>query len=491
MPNEPSDGRLAGWKEIAAYFGRDDRTVMRWEKDRGLPVRRVPGSGKASVYAYKEDLKRWLDTTDQLDDAPVLAAAGAVAERPREGLRERTLAGTREERREAAGEDCRDKGRQRGGVGGGGRGWSFPRGRWVAIAAAIVVAVAVGSVVYGRHTVAGPAAFRVHSKAANPVAEELYLRGLYYWNKRTPDDLQRAADLFVQAIVVDPKFAPAYAGLADSYNLLREFSAMPSESAYPRAKIAAERAIALDDQLAPAHRSLAYVDFYWSWDIAGAQHECERALALDPLSATTHHWYANSLMQLGRFAEARAQIDRAQELEPTSKAILSDKGLLLWIMGQPDEGVKLLKEIETSDPDFLSPHSYLWHYYLARGDDRNAIAEMRQTAAIAHNTEMSDLAAEAERGFQRGGHTGALQAMLALQRRRLARGEQSAYRVAETEAQLGEDSSAIAHLQQAYASHDNEMTSLRSDVLLRPLHRDTAFRHIVARVGLPPLADSE
>jgi tetratricopeptide (TPR) repeat protein len=487
MANEPSDERLAGWKEIAAYFGRDDRTVMRWEKDRGLPVHRVPGSGKASVYAYTEELKRWLATTDHLDDPPVVAAASAVAERTREG--------TRDERWGAGREGVRDNGGQIGTVAGGAAGTgkraSFPRGRWIAIAVVVVVAVAVGSVFYGRQTAARPTAFRVHSKAANPAAEQLYLRGLYYWNKRTPDDLQRAADLFVQAIVVDPKFAPAYSGLADSYNLLREFSAMPSESAYPRAKIAAERAIALDDQLAPAHRSLAYVDFYWSWDLAGAQHEFDRALALDPLSATTHHWYANCLMQLGRFTEARAQIDRAQELEPDSKAILSDKGLLLWIMGQPDEGVKLLKEIEASDPDFLSPHSYLWHYYLVQGDDRNAITELRTTATLAHNAGMSDLADEAERGFQRGGHTGTLQAMVTLQRRRLARGEQSAFGVAETEAQLGEDSNAIAHLQQAYASHDNEMTSLRSNVLLRPLHRDTAFRRILARVGLPPLGDAE
>jgi tetratricopeptide (TPR) repeat protein len=490
MANEPSDGRLAGWKEIAAYFGRDDRTVMRWEKDRGLPVRRVPGSGKASVYAYKEELKRWLATTDQLDDPPVMAAAGAVADRPQDMSREGRVAA----------EGIRDGGGEGRGLAGGGpaaesasggRRSPISRGRWIALAAVIVVAVAVGSVVYGRMTAAPLTALRVHSRAANPVAEELYLRGLYYWNKRTPDDLQRAADLFVQAIVVDPKFAPAYSGLADSYNLLREYSAMPSESAYPRAKIAAERAIALDDQLAPAHRSLAYVDFYWTWDLEGAQHEFERALALDPLSATTHHWYANCLMQLGRFADARAQIDRAQELEPTSKAILSDKGLLLWLSGQPEEGVKLLKEIETSDPDFLSPHSYLWHYYLSTGDDRDALAEMHQTATLGHNAQLGELAVEAERGFQRGGHTGALQAMVALQRQRLARGEQSAFRVAETEAQLGEDSSAMVHLQEAYDSHDNEMTSLRSDVLLRPLHRDTAFRRILVRVGLPPLADGQ
>jgi tetratricopeptide (TPR) repeat protein len=489
MANEPSDGRLAGWKEIAAYFGRDDRTVMRWEKDRGLPVHRVPGSGKSSVYAYTEELKRWLATTDQdLDDPPVVAA-GAVAERPADRIGDRSGEALRESPRENG----------RGGVppaGGAGakaegRRAAFRRGRWIVAALAVVVVVSLGSVLYGRQTAGRPTALRVHARAANPAAEELYLRGLYYWNKRTPDDLQRAADLFVQAIVQDPKFAPAYAGLADSYNLLREYAAMPEESAYPRAKIAAERAIALDDQLAPAHRSLGFVDFYWTWDLAGAQREFERALALDPLDATTNHWYANVLMQLGRFPDARAHIDKAQQLEPTSKAILADKALLIWIAGNPDEGVRLLKELETSDPEFLSPHAYLWRYYVMQGDDRDAIAEMRQTATIAHNAAMGDLATEAERGFERGGHTGLLQAMHALQQQRVANGTESPYDLAETEAQLGDDPSAIAHLHQAYDMHDPQMTSIRSNVLLQPLHRDTAFRAIIAKIGLPPLADGQ
>jgi tetratricopeptide (TPR) repeat protein len=487
MANEPSDGRLAGWKEIAAYFGRDDRTVMRWEKDRGLPVHRVPGSGKSSVYAYTEELKRWLATTDQdLDELPVVAA-GAVAERSPERFAERSI----EMPRESPGANGRSGIPPEGGAKAGGERAALRRWRWIVAAAVVVVVVAVGSVVYGRQTAGRPTAFRVHARAANPAAEELYLRGLYFWNKRTPDDLQRAADLFVQAIVQDPKFAPAYAGLADSYNLLREYAAMPEESAYPRAKVAAERAIALDDQLAPAHRSLGFVDFYWTWDLAGAQREFDRALALDPLDATTHHWYANVLMQLGRFPEARANIDKAQQLEPTSKAILADKGLLIWIAGNPDEGVRLLKELETSDPEFLSPHSYLWRYYVIQGDDRDAIAEMRQTATIGHNSAMGDLAAEAERGFERGGHTGLLQAMHVLQLQRVANGTESPFDLAETEAQLGEDSSAIAHLQQAYDSHDPGMTSIRSNVLLQPLHHDTAFRVIVAKIGLPPITDNK
>jgi hypothetical protein len=113
---------------------------------------------------------------------------------------------------------------------------------------------------------------------------------------------------------------------------------------------------------------------------------------------------------------------------------------------------------------------------------------MRQTATIAHNTALADLAAEAQHGFDRGGHMGSLQAMRALQLQRLANGTQSAFDVAGTEAQMGQDSSAIAHLQQAYDTHDPEMTSIRSSMMLRPLHRDSAFRAMVSKIGLPPLA---
>jgi len=478
MGHTPNTGRLAGWKEIAAYFSRDDRTVMRWEKDRGLPVHRVPGSGKASVYAYPEELERWLATAGRDVDGPGSDAASPAGARidaasvaPGGGHRAHQA-------RDAASAPATPPGH---GV--------APARRVVPVAvvlAAIIVVIA-GSILYGRQSVAAPTALRVHAHAASPEAEELYLKGLYYWNKRTPDDLQRAADLFVQSIVRDPKFAPAYAGLADSYNLLREFTVMPPESAYPRAKVAAERAIALDDQLAPAHRSLAFVDFYWSWDVPAAQHEFDRALALDPLSATTHHWYANYLMQLGRLPEALAQINKAQELEPTSKSILADKGLILCVSGAESDGVKLLKEIELSDPDFLSPHSYLGYYYIWHGDLANAIVEMRQSAALTHNAALRDLADAGDTGFRSGGNTGALQAMLALQRHRFVAGSgQSAFELAETEALVGQDSTALAHLQLAYESHDPMMVSLRSNEQLRSLRRTPQFRQLLANMGLPP-----
>ena len=115
----------------------------------------------------------------------------------------------------------------------------------------------------------------------SPEAEELYLKGRYFWNKRTPEDLNKALDLFTQAIVRDPGYAQAYVGLADCYNLLREYSVMPPNEAYPRALAAAKKAVELDDNSAEAHNSLAFATFYWTWDAATAEREFKRAIAVE------------------------------------------------------------------------------------------------------------------------------------------------------------------------------------------------------------------
>ena len=146
-----------------------------------------------------------------------------------------------------------------------------------------------------------------------------------------------------------------------------QYTKMPPEEAYPRAKAAAERAIALDDSLSGAHSSLAFVDFYWSWDSASAEKEFKRAIELDPNSVVAHHWYATFLLHMGRTDEALTQIEMAQKLDPSSISALADKAAVLKYNGRRDEAVKLLKELETSDPNFLSPHAYLGGVYFAGG----------------------------------------------------------------------------------------------------------------------------
>jgi DNA-binding winged helix-turn-helix (wHTH) protein/tetratricopeptide (TPR) repeat protein len=203
--------------------------------------------------------------------------------------------------------------------------------------------------------------------AANREAEEFYLKGRYYWEKRTPESLTKAVDSFTQAIVHDPNFAQAYVGLADCYNLLREYTVMPSSEAYPRAQAAAKKAVELDPQSSEAHASLAFVSFFGMWDVATADREFRRAIELDPNNAAAHHWYATYLMCLRRHSESLAEIERARSLDPASKSVLADKGMLLFDAGQQQEGIALLKQMEESEPDFISPHRFLGVIYLLPG----------------------------------------------------------------------------------------------------------------------------
>jgi Tfp pilus assembly protein PilF len=159
----------------------------------------------------------------------------------------------------------------------------------------------------------GPAAWTggLHH-AANREAEDYYLQGRFYWNKRTPESLGQAVDSFTQAIVHDPTYSDAYVGLADCYNLLREYTMMPANEAYPRALAAAKKAVELNDRSSQAHASLAFVSFNGMWDSGMADEEFRRAIDLDPNNSNAHHWYATFLLSVRRLDESLNEIDRAQ-----------------------------------------------------------------------------------------------------------------------------------------------------------------------------------
>jgi len=182
-----------------------------------------------------------------------------------------------------------------------------------------------------------------------------------------PESLRAAVDYFAQAIVRDPNYAPAYGGLANCYNLLREFSAMPANDAYPKALEAARKAVQPDDSSAEAHNSLAFVSFYWNWDATLAERGFQRAIQLDPNYVLAHHWRAPFLMAMRRLPEALNEIEIARKLDPASNAILADKGLLLARMHRFDEAMALLKQIEALEPKFSSAHSYLAEIHLDTG----------------------------------------------------------------------------------------------------------------------------
>lgn len=318
----------------------------------------------------------------------------------------------------------------------------------------------------------------------NAQAEELYLKGRYYWSKRTPGDLNRAVDYFTQAIVKDPGDAQAYAGLADTYNLLSEYTVMPYEEAFQRARAAAETAIRLDGSVAEAHNSLAFASFYGAWDPVTAEREFKRALELDPKYVMAHHWYATFLMSVGRKGEALAEIGRAQALDPSSKSILADKGLILMIAGQLSASQALLEEVRASDPQFLSPHRYLASVYLVEKRYADYLSELKSAALLLNDPGALALAEAGQRGLAAGGARGMLEQMLSAQETSSAAEDVRYYRVAQISALLGERTKAIHYLQLALERRDTNLLAMTVDPCFTPMHADAAFQAIVKRVGV-------
>jgi tetratricopeptide (TPR) repeat protein len=476
--------RLDGWKEIATYLGRAERTVKRWEAQRGLPTHRIPGEGRRAVFAFSAELDEWMRSSEagiepesaegETDVAGSWEPGGAAAKNGHAAPAAET----------ALPEIFRRERRFR---------W------WPAIAALLVVGLAISSLELrgfwrsARHAAdaaardgARPAAGSVPatSSAEQAAAHELYLRGRYEWNQRTPDSLNRAVDSFTQAIVHDPHDAEAYVGLAETYALLREYTTMPDSEAFPRSMAAAQKAVELDGSLAEAHRALAFAEMYGAWDFAGAEKEFRRAIGLDPNDPVARHWYANAFGVPGRFDESLQQMDTAQSLDPASHAILADKGWMLFLAGKREEGVKTLKEVERSVPDFASPHAYLMQIGLELRDYPLFLSEGEKMAAAKQDAAMSQLFAAARKGYARGGERGLLQAV-----HDAARAMPASYAFSTTMAKvcilMGRNAEALQILEEQYSRHDSNVLACLSQPSLLTLKDEPRYQALVRRINFP------
>ena len=323
------------------------------------------------------------------------------------------------------------------------------------------------------------------SHPANTQARDLYLQGRYYWSKRTPDDLHKAVDYFTQAIVHDPGYAEAYVGLADCYNLLREYAAMPASEAFPRARAAAAKAVELDPKSSQARASLAFAAFWGFWDADTSDREFRRAIELDPKNAIAHHWYATTLQELGRGPQALVEIERAQALDPSSRAILADKAVILDRLGQRKESANLLQQMEKSDPSFVSPHRYLKRLDLQNGDYRGYLAEQRQEAVLTNDASALQIANASEKGFAAGGAQGMFEAQRSEQQKLFEEGKLDAYYLGETCALAGDKSAALKYLKLAFEQRSQEMPEIAFDPAFTGLRGEAAFRQLQAAMKLP------
>lgn len=320
---------------------------------------------------------------------------------------------------------------------------------------------------------------------ANSQARDLYLQGRYYWSKRTPDDLHKAVDYFTQAIVHDPGYAEAYVGLADCYNLLREYAAMPASEAFPRARAAAAKAVELDPKSSQARASLAFAAFWGFWDADTSDREFRRAIELDPKNAIAHHWYATTLQELGRGPQALVEIERAQALDPGSRAILADKAVILDRLGQRKESANLLQQMEKSDPSFVSPHRYLKRLDLQNGDYRGYLAEQRQEAELTDDASALQIANASEKGFAAGGAQGMFEAQRSEEQKLFEEGKLDAYYLGETCALAGDKSAALKYLKLAFEQRSQEMPEIAFDPAFTSLRGEAAFRQLQAAMQLP------
>src|SRR5713226_4037357 len=214
-----------------------------------------------------------------------------------------------------------------------------------------------------------------------PEAYDLYLKGQYFWNKRSPQGFEQAIECFQQAIVKDPNYARAYAGLADSYALVGGYTLAPQAEFMPKARAAALRAVEIDESLPEAHTALALIvqNYDWDWQTAGKEYR--RAIELNPNYATAHHLYAEHLMWLGRFDEAFRESERARQLDPLSLIIATDKGAILYFSRQYDRAIEQFRAVLDMEPNFPRAHLLVFAY-AQEGLFADALADIQKWRRI-------------------------------------------------------------------------------------------------------------
>jgi TolB-like protein/Tfp pilus assembly protein PilF len=315
----------------------------------------------------------------------------------------------------------------------------------------------------------------------NTDAYQLYLRGRFFWNKRTGQNLNKAADYFNQAIAADPNYALAYVGLADSYVLMPLYGAGTPQDCYPKAKAAAEKALQLDDTLAEAHTSLAQIFCYYDLDFVRAAREYQRAIELNPNYPTAHQWYGSSaLTALGRFDEAIAEVKRAIALDPLSLVINADLGNSYYRARRYDEAIKQLRKTVDLDPGFYYAHWNLGSALAANGDLAGAIEEYEKARSLNDDPSMLGLLGNAYAAAGKKSEAIKIRDELeAISKQRYV----SDYSFAIVNLGLGYRDEALRRLQRSYQDRAGDsLRFIRVDPLLDPLRRDPRFEALSEKI---------
>jgi tetratricopeptide (TPR) repeat protein len=289
----------------------------------------------------------------------------------------------------------------------------------------------------------------------------------------------KAIEYFQQAINLDRTYALAYAGLADSYNVLSTNGVLPPKEAFPKAKEAAEKALSIDDTLAEAHTSLAFIKTVYDWDWAGAERSFKRAIELNPNYANAHYFYAFAhLLSLGRMDEASTEIRRALELDPFSLIINTNHGRLLHFARQYDRAIEQYRKTLEMDPAFPRAHDRLQEAYEQKGMYAEAIADMEKV-----NPES---AARLKEAHARAGAQGYWKERIVFDAEQSRQAYASPYFTAVKYAALGDKDVAFEWLEKAYAERDTWLVSIKMDPMLDQLRSDPRYANLLQRLNIAP-----
>jgi DNA-binding winged helix-turn-helix (wHTH) protein/TolB-like protein/Flp pilus assembly protein TadD len=313
-------------------------------------------------------------------------------------------------------------------------------------------------------------------------AFSLYLKGRNSWNKRTEDGLLHGIEYFQKAIEVDQNYAPAYAGLADCYNMLVVYGISQPKDAFPRAKEAATKALSIDGTLAEARTSLAFIRHRWDWGRDEAEKEFQLAIKYKPSYAPAHQWYSSYLVAMGRFDEAIAEAKRAEELEPLSFISNSHLGWILYLAGRYDEAIAHCKRLLDVDPNFFPARRYLGLAYEQKGMYAEAIDQFQQGVKLSGSPLMMSLLGHAYAASGKRTEAQRILAELDQQKQRYV----SPYTVATIYAGLGDKDQAFKWLEKAFEERDIWLMNMKVDPVLKPIRSDQRFTNLVQRIGLTP-----
>jgi tetratricopeptide (TPR) repeat protein len=319
-------------------------------------------------------------------------------------------------------------------------------------------------------------------KVVNPEAYESYLKGRYFWNKRTADGLKAALAYFNQAIEEDPNYASAFAGLADTYALSGDwqYAVMPPKEAFPKAKAAAIKALELDGALGEAHNSLAFVLDGFDWDLVAGGKEFQRAIELSPGYATAHHWYAWHLGLLGRYDEAIAEMRKAEDLDPLSLIINADLAEMLVLARSYDESIRQSRKTIEMDGNFALAHNQLAQAYLGKHMYDEAIAELQKAVQLSGGS--PTCTANLARAYAASGKRSEAATLLNDLKKRSSPDHSNASEIAMIYASLGDTDQAMNWLEKGYRERFNPGVLLRPG--FDPLRSDPRFQNLVHRIGL-------